>query len=168
MSVQEYRSAMGRPWGQLGFAQLAEQPGHALGVERHVDLDRGVAGDGGGDARAGGGEIFPLVEAVGLFEDFDEHALELAAVETNGSGFDGEGARAEGLDLEAVALQFGGDQREGDHLGRSEVDEQGHEQTLALHALDFAVAQNFLEEHALVRDVLIDDPEAFFIGGEDE
>ena len=34
--------------------------------------------------------------------------------------------------------------------------------------LRFALAEDFLEEDALVGDVLIDDPEAFFVGGEDE
>src|ERR1700761_9743390 len=96
---------------QLGFAQLTEQPGHALRVERHIDLDGGVAGDGGGDTGAGGPEVLALVEAIALFEDFDEHALELAAFEANRCGLDGEGARAEGLDLEAVAFEFLSDLR---------------------------------------------------------
>ena len=97
-----------------------------------------------------------------------EHALQLAAFEADGRGLDGERARAEGLGFEAVALEFVGDLGEGDHLGGREVDEQRHEQTLAVHALDFALAQDFFEEHALVGDVLVDDPEAFFVGGEDE
>src|ERR1700722_4716249 len=94
---------------QLGFAQLTEQPGHALRVERHIDLDGGVAGDGGGDTGAGGPEVLALVEAIALFEDFDEHALELAAFETDRCGLDGEGAGPEGFDFEAVALELGGD-----------------------------------------------------------
>ena len=154
--------------GQLGFAQFAEQPGHAFGVERHVDLDGGVAGDGGGDARARGPEVLALIETVDLLQHFDQHAFELAAFEADGRGLNGEGARAEGLDFEAVAFELRSDLGEGDHLGGREVDEQWHEQTLALHALDFALAQNFFEEHALVRDVLVDDPEAFLVGGEDE
>ena len=36
------------------------------------------------------------------------------------------------------------------------------------HALDLARAQDFLEEHALVGDVLIDDPQSFVVDGENE
>ena len=31
-----------------------------------------------------------------------------------------------------------------------------------------ALAEDFFEEDALVGDVLVDDPEAFFVGGQDE
>ena len=48
------------------------------------------------------------------------------------------------------------------------VDEQRHEKALALDALDLAVAEDLFEEDALVSDVLIDDPEAFVVDGEDE
>ena len=57
---------------------------------------------------------------------------------------------------------------EGDHLRGEEIDEQRHEQALALDALDLALAEDLFEEDALVGDVLIDDPEAFFVDGEDE
>ena len=57
---------------------------------------------------------------------------------------------------------------EGDHLGGKQVDQHGHEQPLALDLLDIAVAQDFFEEDALVGDMLVDDPEAFVVDGEDE
>jgi hypothetical protein len=76
--------------------------------------------------------------------------------------------RAKGLGLATVALEFGGEGREDDHLLGEQVDEHGHEEALALDALGLALAENFFEENALVGNVLIDDPEAFVVGSEDE
>ena len=56
-----------------------------------------------------------------------------------------------------------GDAREEDHLVRKQFDQHGHQQALMLHALDFALAQNFFKQHAFVGDVLIDDPEALVV-----
>jgi hypothetical protein len=52
-------------------------------------------------------------------------------------------------------------------LGK-QVDEHGHEEALAFDALGLALAEKFFEENTLVGHVLIDDPEAFVVGGEDE
>ena len=138
------------------------------GFERLVDLDGGVAGDAGGDAAAAGFGVFGLLVAVGDGEDLFEHAFEFDAFEADGSGLDGEGAGAEGFGFEAVAVEFFGDLGEGDHLGGEQVDEQRHEQALALDLLGVALAEDLFEEDALVGYVLVDDPEAFFVGGEDE
>ena len=43
-----------------------------------------------------------------------------------------------------------------------------HQQALAFDFLRSALFQDALEEHALVGDVLVDDPEAVFVDGEDE
>ena len=83
-------------------------------------------------------------------------------------GADGEGAGAEGLGFEAVAFELVSEGGEANHLLGEEIDEQRHEQALALGALGVALAEDFFEEDALVGDVLIDDPEAFVVGGEDE
>jgi hypothetical protein len=53
-------------------------------------------------------------------------------------------------------------------LGGEHVDEQRHEEALALDLLGVAIAEDFFEEDALVGYVLVDDPESFFVGGEDE
>jgi hypothetical protein len=127
-----------------------------------------VACDAGGDAAATGFGVFGLAVAVGDGEDLFEHLLEFAAFESYGSCFDGQGAGAEGLGFEAVAVEFVGDLGEGDHLGREEIDQQRHEEALALDLLGVALAENLFEEDALVGYVLVDDPEAFFVGGEDE
>ena len=127
-----------------------------------------MAGDAGGDAAAAGFGVFGLLVAVGDGEDLFEHAFEFDAFEADGGGFDGEGAGAEGFGFEAVAVELVGDLGEGDHLGGEEVDEERHEEALALDLLGVALAEDFFEEDALVGYVLVDDPEAFFVGGEDE
>jgi hypothetical protein len=53
-------------------------------------------------------------------------------------------------------------------LSGEHVDEERHEEALALDLLGVSVAEDFFEENALVGDVLVDDPEAFFVGGEDD
>ena len=55
-----------------------------------------------------------------------------------------------------------------DHLVWLQIDQHGHQQPLTLDALDFALAQDLLEEHALVGDMLVDDPEALVVDGENE
>ncbi len=127
-----------------------------------------MAGDAGGDAAAAGFGVFGLLVGVGDGEDLFEHAFELDAFEADGCGFDGEGAGAEGLGFEAVAVELVGDLGEGDHLGGEQIDEQGHEEALALDLFGVALAEDLFEEDALVGYVLVDDPEAFFVGGEDE
>ncbi len=104
----------------------------------------------------------------GTARHFFEHVFEFDAFEAYWGGLDGECAGAEGFGLEAVAFELFGDLGEGDHLRGKEVDEERHEEALALHLLGFALAEDFFEEDALVGDVLVDDPEALFVGGEDE
>ena len=77
-------------------------------------------------------------------------------------------ARTERLRFEAVAVQFVGHVGEVRHLGRKKVDQERHQQALALHALHLPLAQHLLKQDALVRHVLVDDPKALFIDGEDE
>ena len=97
-----------------------------------VDLDGGVAGHTGGYAAAAGLGVFRLLVAIGDGEDLFEHAFEFDAFESYWRGFDGEGAGAEGFGFKAVAVQLLGDLGEGDHLGGEEIDEQWHEEALAL------------------------------------
>jgi len=127
-----------------------------------------VAGDGGGDATGAGAGVLDLVVGCGRGEDVSEGEFEFPALEASWGGFDGEGAGAEGLCLEAVALEFVGKIGEADHLLGEEINQERHEQTLTLGAFGTAFAENLLEEDALVGDVLIDDPEAFVVRGKDE
>ena len=152
----------------LGLGEGFEEPGDLGGVERGVDFDGGVAGDGGGDAAGAGAGVFGLLVGGGGGEEVFEGEFEGAAFEAYGGGFDGEGAGAEGFGLEAVAIELFGELGEADHLCGEEVDEDGQEEALALGGLRGALAEDFFEEDALVGDVLVDDPEAFVVGGEDE
>ena len=133
-----------------------------------IDLDGGMAGHAGGDAAAAGFGVFGLLVAVGDGEDLFEHVFELDAFEAYRGGLDGEGAGAEGFGFKAVAFELFVDLGEGDHLGGQEVDEERHEEALALDLLGVALAEDLFEEDALVGYVLVDDPETFFVGGEDE
>ncbi len=137
-----------------------------------IYLDGGVAGDGGGDSTAERSEVFPAsgegVGVGGLVNDFRQHAFEFAAFETNGSGFDGEGAGAEGFGFKAVFIKLIGNVGEDGHLVGLKIDEQRHEQALALDGFRIAGGEDLLEEDALVGDVLVDDPESLVIDGEDE
>ena len=159
------RPAVGATCGMLRASEFGEQPVDLGWFKWRVDLDGGVAGDAGGYAAAAGFGVFALLIAVGDGEDLFEHAFEFDAFEADGGGFDGEGAGAEGFDFEAVAVELLGDLGEGDHLGGQHVDEHRHEETLALDLFGVAVAEDFFEEDALVGYVLVDDPEAFFVGG---
>ena len=152
----------------LGFSEFGEQPVDFCGFERHIDLDGGVAGNGSGDSCAANFGILDLGRFFSAAQDLFQHEFEFAAFQADWRGFYGERARAEGLGLEAVALKFLGDGGEGDHLRGKKLEEYGHEQALTLDGLDFALAHDFFKKDTLVGDVLVDDPEAFFVGGEDE
>src|ERR1035441_5344855 len=49
---QNDRTAMWTTHGAVGFSEFLQEPLHFILFERHVDLDGGVAGDGGGDVGA--------------------------------------------------------------------------------------------------------------------
>ena len=164
---------MGRPWGQeVGCSVwlrasrsqliLAGSSGVLILMAAWQAMEAAMR-----RARVSG--VFGLLVGGEGGEEIFECELELAAFEADGSGFDGEGAGAEGLGFEAVAVEFFREGGEADHLGGEEVDEDGHEEALALRGRPrSALAEDFFEEDALVGDVLVDDPEAFVVGGEDE
>jgi hypothetical protein len=73
-----------------------------------IDLDGGMAGNGGGDA---GAETVKFLIPRGfcgicgrLINDFGERALELGAFEANGGRFDCKCLRAKGFHLKAVVF----------------------------------------------------------------
>jgi len=159
---------MGAAGGVVGPGEGGEEPFHAGWVEGHIDLDGGMAGDGGRNAGARGFKIVGLSGGAGLLDDFVDHALEFVAGEARRRGFDGDGMRAKGLGLATVAIELSGEGGEDDHLLGEQVDEHGHEEALTLDALGLALAEDFFEKNALMSNVLIDDPEAFVVGSEDE
>ena len=124
----------------LRLAECIKEPRYLLLVEGLVDLDGGVTGDAGSDSAAAGFGVFCLLVAVGNGEDLFEHAFEFGAIEAYGGGFDGEGAGTEGFGFEAVALEFFGNLSKGDHLSGEEINEQGHEEALALDLFGVTLA----------------------------
>ncbi len=64
--------------------------------------------------------------------------------------------------------KFFGNLRKNHHLPGFELDQQGHQQALALDFLDLAVAQNFFKKNTFVCHMLVDDPQAVVAGGQDE
>jgi len=131
-----------------------------------------MAGDGGGDSRAKRGKILIqrgfAVSFAGLLNDFTEHAFQGGAIEAHGSGFNREGLRAEGFHLEAVSFELIRDLGKNDHLPRFEFDEQGHQKALALDVLYPSIAEDLLEKHPFMCNVLIDDPKTPLPDGKDK
>ena len=103
-----------------------------------------------------------------MFDDLGERPLQFCALQPDRRGFDCKCLRPKGFDLKSILLEFFGNSRENDHLGRLEFDQQGHQQVLTLHPFDLAIAQNFFKENALVGNMLVDYPQAVFSCGQDE
>ena len=67
-----------------------------------------------------------------------------------------------------LCCKFVGDFGEDGLLRRGEFQHDRHQQALALDLLRRPLLEYSLEQHALVRHVLIDDPEPVFVHREDE
>ena len=152
----------------LSFSEFCEQPVDFCRFEGHIDLDSRRTGNGSRDAGATGLFVLHLCRFLRLAQQFIENELEFAAFEAYGGGFYGQSAGAEGFGFEAVAFELLRDGGEADHLRGEELDQDRRKEALALDLLDLPFAEDLFEEDALVGYVLIDDPEAFFVGGEDE
>ncbi len=131
-----------------------------------------MAGDGGGDARLECLKIFILLVLLHpgrrQLDDLGEHPFEARGVQTDGRRLDCQSLRPKWLDLEPISLQFVGYFGEYHHLPRLELHKQGHQEPLALHVFYIPLAQDLFEQDALVGDVLVDDPESVFAGGQNE
>ena len=111
--------------------------------------------------------VFALV-AIGTAQHFDEHAFELPAFEADGRGLDGEGARAEGLTSKPLRSSSSAIAAKSTIWAGVRSMSSGMSRRWRWTRSTVALAQDFFEEDAFVRDVLVDDPEAVFVGGEDE
>ena len=80
----------------------------------------------------------------------------------------GHAARPHLRDLETVGGQLLGDSFENDELPRRELHHQRHQHVLAGELPFAARAQMLFEQHALVRYVLVNDPQPFAVYGDDE
>ena len=113
-------------------------------------------------------QVQRLLFAGKLVEQFVQHVLDGGGVHSGGSDLYRDAAGAKGFDFESVPGQFVGDFGEDCLLRRREFDHQRHQQALAFDFLRRPLLQNFLEQHALVGHVLVDDPQAFGIHRQDE
>ena len=108
-----------------------------------------MAGDGSGNSRAERGKILILFGFVRipcrLVNHLGEHMFQSPAVQADRSRLHGQSLRPEGLNLESVTLQFLGDARKYNHLFSFELDQKGHQQSLALNVFHLAIAKNFLK-----------------------
>ena len=152
----------------IRFRQGGEEPLHFCLVERHVDFDRGVTRGAGGDFGLqrfdGDGGVF----ALDAIKNFGEQFFGVVAGDAGGDRLNRDAARAHRFDLEAIGGEFVGNFFVDDELARREFENHRHQHALAF---DFAGAARFevlLEEDAFVGDVLIDDPEAFAVDGDDK
>jgi len=126
----------------VGFRQFGEKPVHFVLLERHVDLDGGMTGDGGGDASTNLLQVQRLLFARDLVEQFVEHVFDSGCVNSGGRDFDGDAPRAE-TDNNAATTEY--------------LVEPGREQLIPLVIRTYIEAAIF---HALV------EAEASFFGAQ--
>ena len=152
----------------VGFGQFREQPLHFVLLQRHVDLDGRVTGDGRGDAGADLFQVQRLFFARELLEQFMQHVLDGAASTPAGATFTATLRAPKGSASNPLCCSS------------SEISEKtaccagASSSTIGMSRRwlsTFCAARCFstlLEKDALVGDVLVDDPEAIFVHGEDE
>ena len=151
-----------------GGAQLLEDVRHLLGGERVVGAHGGVAGHGRGDLLH---RLFGHESAIVPFEvigERAERAVDVRRGENRRHRGDAHAGPAKVFELEPEARQrlAPGQQRVMACAGQ--VEHHGHQQSLALERGLREALENPLEQHALVRHVLIDDHQAVVVHRHDE
>src|SRR5262249_24370713 len=99
---------------------------------------------------------------------FLKQFLDLRGRNAGCGGFDGDGAVAEGFQVESGGVQLLDQAREVDLLSGGPAGHPRHHELLSLRCAVGTIAQDFLEQDALVGYVLVDDPEPIGAGGTDE
>ena len=97
-----------------------------------------------------------------------QHVFDFSSLNPCRSNLHRDAACTKGLRFETVLLQFIGDFREHGLLRWSQVDHDRHQQSLALDLLFGALPEHSLEQYAFMRHVLVNDPQAVVIHGENE
>jgi hypothetical protein len=87
-----------------------------------------------------------------------QHVLDCGCVYAGGGDFHSYAAGAERFSFEAVVLEFVGYFGKYSLLCGGKLEDDWHEQALALHFLRGALPQDALKQHALMRYVLVNDP----------
>src|SRR5262249_47410388 len=125
--TQNHRSAVWAGHRTVSFGELGEQPFHLVLIERHVDLDGGMAGDGGSDASANLLQVERLILAGKLIEQFMQQVLDLGSFNSGGRELDRDTSRTKRLGVEAIVVQFLRKLGEDRLLGRGELDHDWHQ-----------------------------------------
>src|SRR5277367_3582724 len=97
-----------------------------------------------------------------------QHVFDRRCIDSGGSDLYRDAARAEGFGFEAIVLQFVRDFGERGLLRGRQLEHDRHEEALAFYFLHRALLEDALEQYALVRDMLIDNPQAIFVYRKDE
>jgi hypothetical protein len=107
----------------LGFCQFREQPFHLVLGKRHVDLDRRMTGDAGGNPRARVFKIVSLLFALEGIQHFTQRVFYFFRANSGRRSLDRDGARAKWFRFESVLVQFFRDLSEYRLLSRRQLDD---------------------------------------------
>src|SRR3954451_1030195 len=102
--TQHHRPAMRTGHWTLGLREFLQQPFHLVPLQRHVDLDGGVARDRCGDAMADCVQVHCLLLALELDQQLAQHLLDVARLHSCRHSFHHHSTRAKEFDLESIAL----------------------------------------------------------------
>ena len=101
-------------------------------------------------------------------QDFVQQFFRVAAGDARGRGLDRDAARAHQFGFETVGAQFFANLLENRELPGVQLDDQRNQQALSAEFAFAPRAQVLFEKHALVRHVLVNDPQSFAIHCDDE
>ncbi len=110
--AQDDRAAVRTSGRRRSLEQSINQPAHLFRRERHVDFDRGVTGERGGDVVAQGFAGAAFFLGVNCLEKFGEHVARFTRREIGRRGFDGDSAAGETHEFKTIAFKFRGDRVE--------------------------------------------------------
>ena len=154
--------------GALRPAERLEQPIHLALIKGHVDLDRGVAGNEGGDSVSQNIQRDGASLLAGAVQDFAHQIFRIVRANFGGRGLDGNRPRAEGFDLKPVGGQFLCDLLTSDLLLRLQLQNDGHQQPLDFNLLLPSHADMPVKQNPLVSRMLIHNPKPACIDRHDE
>src|SRR6266542_2930041 len=105
LDVDDDRTAVRAGVRVRRLEELGDEAGHLFAAERAVYFDRGLAGKGGADFLAHGGDVRAALVDRGV-DELSEERVDIGAHELGGDGGYGEGVAGEALDVEADGAQL--------------------------------------------------------------
>ncbi len=152
----------------IGLGEFGQQPFHLVLFQRHVHLDRRMAGDRSRNSGTYLFQIQRLLFARELIQQFMQHILDRGCFHSRRGDFHRNAARAKWLGLESIAGQFIRNFLKNSLLRRGQLQHDRHQQSLAFHLHGCSLLQHSFKQDALMGDVLIHNPESVFIHGENK